>query len=174
MTIQEILQKVDNKTAAKKDLFEYYGVKNEEALQFAFEEKFKEPKLNGDYLNSTFEFIYEVRQKEKYNPIEEAYVYYAMILKALYDLDSDELKVIASILGAFKTVMLLEKILINKEEVVFFEKMYKKYLEKTENIYIKLNQILGSVNKLINDFDPKQLEKFSMELQSAINGLDIK
>ena len=174
MTKQEILNKIDNKQASKEDLLKYYQIKNEEQLEFALEEKLRIITQSGDFLNSAFKFIYETRQKQNYNPIEELYVFYAMILQALYNLDSDELKILAATLGAFKTVMLLDRILENKDEVVFFKKMYKQYVEKIESVYIKLNDILASVNKILNDFDPKQLEKFSGDLQKALNNLEVK
>jgi DNA repair ATPase RecN len=89
-------------------------------------------------------------------------------------MDSDELKILAATIGAFKTVMLLDKILENKDEVLFFKKMYKQYVERIENIYIKLNDILASINKILTDFDPKQLEGFSEDLKKAIDNLNIK
>jgi hypothetical protein len=174
MTKKEILEKIDAKQAGKEDLLKYYEIKNEEQLEFALEEKLRVITQSGDFLNSAFKFIYETRQKQTYNPIEESYVFYAMLLQGLYGIDSDELKILAATIGAFKTVMLLDKILENKDEVLFFKKMYKQYVERIENIYIKLNDILGSINKILTDFDPKQLEGFSEDLKKAIDNLNIK
>jgi hypothetical protein len=174
MTKKEILEKIDAKQAGKEDLLKYYEIKNEDQLEFALEEKLRVITQSGDFLNSAFKFIYETRQKQIYNPIEESYLFYAMLLQGLYGMDSDELKILAATIGAFKTVMLLDKILENKDEVLFFKKMYKQYVEKIENIYIKLNDILGSINKILIDFDPKQLEGFSEDLKKAIDNLNIK
>jgi hypothetical protein len=174
MTKEEILNKIDAKQAGKEDLLKYYEIKNEDQLEFALAEKLKEVNQSGDFLNSAFKFIYETRKKEVYNPIEEAYVFHAMILQGLYGIDSDELKILAATIGAFKTVMILDDLLDNKPEVLFFKKMYKQYVEKIESIYIKLNDILTSVNKVLTDFDPKQLEGFSKDLEKAISNLNIK
>jgi DNA repair ATPase RecN len=174
MTKQEILEKVDAKQVTKEDLLKYYQIKKDEQLEFALEEKLRIVTQSGDFLNSAFKFIYETRQRENYNPIEESYVFYAMILQGLYGIDSDELKILAATIGAFKTVMLLDKILQNKDEVLFFKNMYKQYVEKIENVYIQLNKILNSLNKILTDFDPKQLEGFSKDLEKAIGNLNIK
>jgi Na+/glutamate symporter len=174
MNKQEILNKIDNKQATIGDLLNYYEIKNEEQLEFALAEKLKQVNQSGDFLNSAFKFIYETRKKETYNPIEETYVFYAMVLQGLYGIDSDEIKILAATIGAFKTVMLLEIILENKNEVLFFKKMYKQYIEKIENVYLKLNDILASVNKILTDFDPKQLEGFSEDLKKAIGNLNIE
>jgi hypothetical protein len=174
MTKKEILEKIEAKQAGKEDLLKYYQIKSEEQLEFALEEKLRVVTQSGDFLNSAFKFIYETREKQTYNPIEESYVFYAMLLQGLYAIDSDELKILAATIGAFKTVMLLDKILENKDEVLFFKKMYKQYVERIENIYIKLNDILASINKILTDFDPKQLEGFSEDLKKAIDNLNIK
>jgi hypothetical protein len=174
MTKKEILEKIDAKQAGKEDLLKYYEIKNEDQLEFALEEKLRVITQSGDFLNSAFKFIYETRERQIYNPIEESYVFYAMLLQGLYGIDSEELKILAATIGAFKTVMLLDKILENKNEVLFFKKMYKQYVERIENIYIKLNDILASINKILTDFDPKQLEGFSEDLKKAIDNLNIK
>lgn len=173
MTKEEILKKIDEKVATKQDLFLYYGIKNEESLEFALEEKFKVVTESGDFLSSTFPFIYEARKQEVYNPIQEMYIYYVMVLKGLYNVDSDELKILAGTIGAFKAVMLLSKILDQKEEVIFFKKLLKEYVERVENVYFKLNQILASINKILTDFNPEQLEKFSGDLQKALGNLKL-
>jgi len=173
MTKEEILKKIDEKLATKEDLFLYYGIKNEQSIEFALEEKFKTVNQSGDFLSSTFPFIYEARKQEVYNPIQEKYIFYVMILKGLYDMDSDELKILAGTIGAFKTIMLLSKILDQKEEVIFFNQLLKQYIEKVESVYFKLNQILTSVNKILTDFSPEQLERFSGDLQKALGNLKL-
>jgi ERCC4-related helicase len=173
MNKEQAIQKIENKTFLQEDLLAYYQIKTVEALEFALEEKFKQVTQTGDFLNSAFKYVYDSRKVDQYNPIEEKYIFYAMILQGLYNLDSDEIRIIAAGIGAFKTVMLLDKILGQKEEVVFFEHMYKKYIERIENVYLKLNDILGSLNKFLNDFNPEQLEKFSGELQKALGNLKL-
>jgi hypothetical protein len=173
MNREELIQKIENKAFTQQDLLVYYGVKTVEALEFALEEKFKEVTQTGDFLNSGFRYVYESRKANEYNPIEEKYIFYAMVLQGLYNIGSDEIRIIAAGIGAFKTVMLLDKILGQKEEVIFFEKMYQKYVQRIENVYLKLNDILGSLNKVLNDFNPEQLEKFSGELQKALGNLKL-
>lgn len=174
MIKEEILKKVDEKIATKEDLFLYYGIRNEEAIEFALDEKLKTITQSGDFLSSTFSFIYEARKQEMYNPIQEMYIYYVMLLKGLYDIDSDELKILTGTIGAFKTIILLSKILDQKEEVIFFKKMFTQYVERIENVYFKLNEILTSFNKILTEFNPEQLEKFSGELQKALGNLKLE
>jgi hypothetical protein len=173
MNTEEILQKVENNTFKEKDLLDYYGIKSIEALEFALDEKFKAVTQKGDFLNSAFKYIYNVRKDADYNPIEEKYFFYAMVLQGLYNIGTEEIRILAAGIGAFKAVIILEKVLGQKEEVLFFEKMYKAYVEKTESIYLKLNDILVSINKVLNDFNPEQLEKFSGELQKALSNLKL-
>ena len=173
MNTEEILQKVENKTFEEKDLLAYYQIKTIDALEFALDEKFKVVTQKGDFLNSAFKYVYNVRKDNEYNPIEEKYFFYAMVLQGLYNIGTEEIRILAAGIGAFKTVMILEKILGQKEEVLFFEKMYRAYVEKTESIYLKLNEILGSFNKILNDYNPEQLEKFSGELQKALSNLKL-
>jgi ERCC4-related helicase len=171
MTKEEILQKAENKTIKEKDLLDYYKIKNIESLEFALEETFKEVTQTGDFLNAAFKYIYNSRLSKDYNPIEEKYFFYAMVVQGFYNFAAEEIRIIASVIGAFQTVMLLERLLENKQEVVFFTKMYKQYVEKIESPYLKLNEILSSVNKVLVDFSPEKLEKFSEDLKVALEKL---
>jgi hypothetical protein len=94
-----------------------------------------------------------------------------MVVQGFYNFAAEEIRIIASVIGAFQTVMLLERLLENKQEVVFFTKMYKQYVEKIESPYLKLNEILSSVNKVLVDFSPEKLEKFSEDLKVALEKL---
>jgi hypothetical protein len=164
MTLKELTAKIEEKTATKKDLFEFYQIKNEEVLLFALEEKMKDVKQNSDLLNTSFTFIYEARKKKEFNPLEELYFFYAVLVKALYNIDSDEVRAMSSLLGTFKTIMMLDELLENKKEVIFFKKMYKNYVERTESVYVKLNDFMAALTKVIEDFSPEKLEKITKEL----------
>jgi hypothetical protein len=168
MTLIDLIKKVDEKTATNNDLFEYYQVKNEDGFIFALEEKTKEAKNQTDLLSTSFAFIYEARSKKDFNPIEELYYFYAVILKGLYGIDSDEVKAIAYTLGTFKTVMFLDKILNNKDEVVFFKKLYHNYLDRKENIYFKIIDMFEHLQTLIADFKPEKIEEITKELMTKL------
>jgi ERCC4-related helicase len=171
MTKEEILQKTEDKTVTQKDLLDYYKIKNIESLEFALQETFKEITQTGDFLNAAFKYIYNSRLSKDYNPIEEKYFFYAMVAQGFYNFPAEEIRIIASVIGAFQTVILLERLLENKEEVLFFTKMYKQYVEKIESPYLKLNEILDSVNKALADFSPEKLQKFSEDLKGALEKL---
>jgi hypothetical protein len=173
MTKEEILQKAEQKTITQEDLLEYYKIKNLDALEFALEERFKEITQTGDFLNSAFKYIYSAREQEEYNPIQEKYFFYVMVAQGFYAFGAEDFRIIASVIGVFQTVMLMERILDQKSEVQYFGRMYKQYVEKIESIYLKLNQILLSVNKILQDFHPEQLQKFAGELETALKNLDI-
>jgi hypothetical protein len=174
MTKEQVLQKIEEKIFTEKDLMEYYQIKSLDALEFALEEKFKVVTKKGDFLNSAFSYIYTNRIQQDYNPIQERYFFYAMVLQGLYGIDSDEITIIAYIIGAFKTVMLLEKLLEKKEEVIFFQKLYNQYIEKTESVYLKLNELLSIVNNIFKDFKVDDLEKYTLELRKAVDKIAVE
>lgn len=149
MTLQEALEKVKQNEFLEEDLFAYFKVKNMDGLESALAQKFMKPEINNDYIGSAFKFIYQQRSKKDYNPLEENYLMIAMILKAFYNIESDELKLIAEGIGIFKTVYLLTKLLEEKEEVIYFKQLYKQYIERYEAIGIVMKEGFDDLNDFL-------------------------
>jgi hypothetical protein len=165
MTLQEALEKVKQNQFTEEDLFTYFKVKNIDGLEAALNQKISKTEINNDYIGSAFKFIYQQRAKKEYNPLEENYLMIAMILKAFYNIESDELKLIAEAIGIFKTVYMLTKLLEEKEEVIYFKQLYKQYIERYEAIGIvmkegfdDLNDFLISKSKELKIDDLKNLQ----------------
>lgn len=177
MTLQQALEKVKQKEFLEEDLFTYFKVKNMDGLESALAQKFTKLEINNDYIGSAFKFIYQQRSKKEYNPLEENYLMIAMILKAFYNIESDELKLIAEAIGIFKTVYLLTKLLEEKEEVIYFKELYKQYIDRYEAIGIvmkesfdDLNQFLVSKTKDMKIEDVKALQSQFEETVKKVVG----
>lgn len=149
MTLQEALEKVKENKFLEEDLFAYFKVKNIDGLESALGQRFTKLEINNDYIGSAFKFIYQQRSKQEYNPLEENYLMIAMILKAFYNIESDELKLIAEAIGIFKTVYLLTKLLQEKEEVIYFKELYKQYVERHEAIGIVMKESFNDLNEFL-------------------------
>lgn len=151
MTREEILKKIELQQAEEKDLFEYLGVRNIEGVEAALEEKFSKPEPNMNYIYEGFEFIYKARLQEKYSPLEEKYRYYSIVLPAFYGTQANESAIITGTLGVFQGLMFLEKLLKDKEEVKYFDELYKTYLSRKNDVGIILEENFDKLNKLIEE-----------------------
>jgi hypothetical protein len=149
MTLQEALEKVKQNQFLEEDLFNYFKVKNIDGLEAALGQRFIKAEINNDYVVSSFKFIYQQRAKKEYNPLEENYLMIAMILKAFYNMESEELKLIAEGIGLFKTVYILTKLLEEKEEVIYFKQLYKQYIERYEAIGIVMKESFDDLNEFL-------------------------
>lgn len=163
MTKQELLQKTQNDKITKEEVFEYFGVKNIDGLESVFAQKFDVANDNLSFLDGSLPYIYSFREKENFNPIEEQYMLYGIAAQGIYGVDMDEISIINGYFGPFRTLMMLEAILKDKPEVVFFEKMYNKYIARVEDmsyILVKgMRQILDFASKNLQNVDPEGLSK---------------
>lgn len=172
MTREEALKKIAESKFTKEDLLKYMGVKDIDSLEFALEEKFK-LNPNDGFINSSFEMVFNIRMKEQYNPLEEKYAFYAVIAEAFYGFNTDDLLILVKGIGLFMTIKLLEKLLENKDEVVYYNKMYQNYIIRKENIGLKLDKIINSIDNFIKGLNSIELEKLSQQLAQQIKEVDL-
>ena len=175
MTLEEALKKVENKDFKEADLFEYFGVKNKSGFEVFLEDKLNRPMVNNDFIISSFKFIYDQRLKDNYNPVEEDYLMTAMILKSFYMIDSDELKIIADVYGAFRAVFMINDFIKDIAEIKYFKSMYKQYVDKHESVAAVLKDSFKDLNNfLINktkDLDIEDLKKMQKTLEETMGRL---
>jgi hypothetical protein len=166
MELKELLEKAKMKTIKKEEVFQYFGVKNIEGLEMALSNRFDKPLEDLSYLDKSFSFLYESREKEDYSPIEEQYMFYALCSQGIYGMNIDEISLINGFFGPIRTVMILDNLLKDKPEVIFYNKLYKQYLERKENaIYL-----VSSGFKKVVDFAEKNLQNLDQaKMESLIN-----
>jgi hypothetical protein len=169
MEKQELLEKAKTKTITREDIFDYFGVKNMEGLESVFSNKFDQPKDNLSYLDGSLQYIYAVREKQDYSPIEEMYMFYGIAAEGIYGVSMDEISILNGYFGAFKVLMMLSAILKDKPEVAFFEYLYKKYIERKENITFMILDGVLKVVKFAQDnlgnLDEKKLQELISEFK---------
>jgi hypothetical protein len=171
MDKQELIKRIQKGAADENDLFAYYGVRNIDGFVAAIEDKTKTVKVNIEYLNGSFEFIFKARLKEEgYNPLEEKFYYYSMVLSSLYGFDLEEINIIITSLGLFKTSMLFDKIFKEREEVKYFDYLYKMYLDNQTGLKYVLKENADKLIKKIFD----SLEQFKMEDLEKISNTVLK
>jgi hypothetical protein len=175
MTLEEALQKVEKKEFKEADLFQYFGVKNKDGFEVYLEDKLSRPMVNNDYIISSFKFIYDQRLKDNYNPVEEEYLMTAMILKSFYMIDSDELKLIADVYGAFRAVFMVNNFVKDIAEINYFKGMYKHYVEKHESVAEVLKNSFKDLNDFLisktKDLDIEDLKKMQKTLEDTMGKL---
>lgn len=174
MTREEILKKIELQQAEEKDLFDYLGVRNIEGVEAALEEKFSKPEPNMNYIYEGFEFIYKARLQEKYSPLEEKYRYYSIVLPAFYGTQANETAIITGTLGVFQGLMFLEKLLKDKEEVKYFDELYKTYMQKKSDIGIIAEKGLQIILEKIDTLKIEDLQNLGNVVMSEIEKLATK
>jgi hypothetical protein len=152
MTKEEAMQLIEKKEFTIKDLFEVYSVKNIEGLEAYLEMRFDNIDVNNEYLVNSFKFIFETRDSENFNPLEEKYRYYAMILPGLFGMTPDNMQILVAGLGLFKTILILEKLLQEKEEVKYFDYLYKQYINEMYSIGRTANKYVKLLDKTLSEF----------------------
>jgi hypothetical protein len=168
MELKDLLEKAQARTITKEEVFQYYGVTNLEGLESVLALKFDNPKETLSFLDGSLDFIYTARKKKDYSPIEENYMLYGICAQGIYGVSMDEISILNGYFGAFRVLMILDAILKDKPEILFFKKLYKEYIERKENIVYTLTegvqQLLdfaiknlgnldeGKLNSMINDF----------------------
>jgi hypothetical protein len=152
MTKEEVMQLIEKKEFTQKELFEFYEVKNIDGLEAYLENRFDAVDVNNEYLVNSFKFIFETRESESFNPLEEKYRYYAMILPGLFGINPDNMQILVAGLGLFKTVLILDKLLQEKEEVKYFDYLYKQYIQEMYSIGRTANKYVKLLDKTLSDF----------------------
>jgi hypothetical protein len=175
MTKQEILERIQKGVADTDDLFDYYNVKNIDTFEMTLAEKTKNVNVNLEYLNGAFDFIYKAREKDVYNPIEEKFYYYSMLLSSLYGMQLDEINIIVRTLGLFQSCMLFDKIYKDKPETIYFADLYKTYVDNQTSLRSVVEEYYKKLSKLLSEnlknFKMEDLEKLGESVLSELDKL---
>lgn len=170
MNKEQLLQKAKDRTITKEEVLEYFGVKNTEGLEMALAQKFDQPKDNLSYLDGSLKFIYTTREKEDYSPIEEKYMFYGIVVEGIYGVSMDEISILNGYFGAFRLLMILDNILAEKPEVIFFKKLYNEFIQRQEHMtYVLMNgvkEIIKFVEKNFKNVDEKALAEMFTEFKN--------
>lgn len=152
MTKEEVMQLIQKKEFTQKELFEFYEVRNIDGLETYLQSRFDTIDVNNEYLVNSFKFIFETREAENFNPLEEKYRYYAMLLPGLFGINPDNIQILVAGLGLFKTILILDKLLQEKEEVKYFDGLYKQYIDEMYSIGRTANKYVKLLDKTLSDF----------------------
>jgi len=175
MELKELLEKAQERTISKEEVFEYFGVKNMEGLESVLSMKFDQPKESLSFLDGSLQFIYEAREKTEYNPIEEMYMFYGICAQGIYNVPMDEISILNGYFGAFRVLMMLENILKNKPEVNFFWGLYQKFIQRKEDMsYILkegIKQVVDFAMKNLGDLDEEKLSVLLTEFKQKAEEL---
>ena len=175
MTKEEAMQLIEKKEFTQKELFEFYEVRNIQGLETYLESRFDVIDVNNEYLVNSFKFIFETRESEAFNPLEERYRYYAMLLPGLFGINPDNMQILVAGLGLFKTILILDKLLQEKEEVKYFNNLYKEYVNEMYSIGRTANKYVKLLDKTLVDFLNKNgtesLSKIVQEFLQARSSL---
>jgi hypothetical protein len=169
MTIQEAAELIKESKFTEKELLQYYQIKSLDGLEPALEIKFDKENYNENFISSSFEFIFETRKSLKYNPLEEKYRFYSMVLPGLFGIYAEEVQMLAIVLGLFQTVMLLENILKEKDSVKYYKELYETYVKTELSIEKTVMVSLRDLEKTITDFLSKNdTEKLKTMLKDIV------
>lgn len=173
MTKEEVLQIIEKNEFTLAKMLEFYEVKNIDGLEVYFENRFDNVSINNEYLVNSFKFMFETREKEDFNPLEEKYRYYAMLLPGLYSIPSEHVEILVAGMGLFGAIMMLEKLLQGKVEVEYFNKLYKEYINEMYSIGRSTNKLIKLLDKTLSDFLANNgKEKLSEIVKEFINAKD--
>jgi hypothetical protein len=173
MTLEELLQTVEENKTTQEDVLKYFEVRNLDGLEIILEEKAAKPVFRLEFINESFEYIYAARNKEKYNPIEEEFFSFLAALPGLFDIEPEEINAIAKGLGLMETIIMLDKIFSKTKEFKYFEKMYAKYVAEKTNMYKLLDRSINELTKFLDDkignLNMDDLKKMGDELVSGLS-----
>jgi hypothetical protein len=160
MNREELLEKLKAEgPISKEDLFAYFNVKNIEGLEAALYEKSKDLKVNLEYINSSFVILFELHKREFFNPVEERFYYFSLLLPGLYDFLPEDINLIGRSLGAFEAIMMLDRVFEDRNEIKYYEKLYQKYLTNKNNVALLLDKHLENISKFLVE----KLQNIKME-----------
>lgn len=175
MTREELVQKAEDKTITKEEIFEYYGVKNMDGLESRLAAKFDTPSETLQFLDGSLQYIYNTRLSKNYSPIQEEYLFYAICAKGIYGVDTEEISILNGYFGPFKLLMMLDAILKDKPEVQYMRKLYAKHIERHENIGLIFKQgveeLVNFAVKNLGDLDERKLAEIFQEFKDKANEL---
>jgi hypothetical protein len=173
MTKEEILERIEKGVVDQTDLFDYYKIKNLEGLEMVIEEKIKKVKVNLEYLNGAFEFIFTARTKEAFNPLEEKFYFYSMLFPSLYGVALDEVNIIVRSLGLFQSCFMFDKIFENKSEYKYFQKLYQMFIDTKNSPRVLVDEYFNKVSTLVkNSIEELNIEKLQKVSDSIFEELN--
>jgi hypothetical protein len=175
MKLEELLEKVENDTIAKEHIFEYFQVKNIEGFELVFEDLAKNLKVSLEYINTSFPFIFTAREKENFNPIEEKFYYYSTVLPGLYGIEQKLINAIARAFGVFETILMFERIFKHKEEIKYYDSLYKNYVEHRQSLSTIAKAGLDKMSQFLDEkmdkLDMNDLRKLGKEIMGEFNNI---
>lgn len=173
MTKEEVLETIAKNEFTLAKMFEFYEVKNQDGLEAYFETRFDKVDFNNEYVINAFKFMFETRQKEDFNPLEEKYRYYAMVLPGIYGIPSEHVEILVAGMGLFTAMIMLEKLLQGKVEVEYFNKLYKEYINEMYSIGRATDKVVKLIGKTLDDFLKNNgAEKLNSIVKEFINAKD--
>ena len=117
--------------------------------------------------------MFETREKEDFNPLEEKYRYYAMLFSGLYSIPSEHVEILVAGMGLFGAIMMLARLLQGKVEVEYFNKLYKEYINEMYSIGRPTTKLIKLVEKTLDDFLKNNgAEKLNTIVKEFINAKD--
>ena len=97
-------------------------------------------------------------------------MFYGIVAEGIYGVPMDEISILNGYFGPFKVLMMLELILADKPEVLFFQKLYKQYIARKEDMtYVLINgvkEIIKFVEKNLKNVDEKALVEMFTEFKN--------
>lgn len=173
MTKEEVLEIIEKNEFTLEKMFEFYEVKNIDGLEAYLESRFDNIAVNNEYLVNSFKFMFETREKEDFNPLEEKYRYYAMILPGVFSIPSEHVEILVAGMGLFPAIMMLERLLQEKPEVQYFNKLYKEYTTEMYSIGRATQKLIKLVEKTLDEFiKDNGAEKLRTIVQDFISAKD--
>jgi len=158
MTLEELNDKVKKDEIKTEDIFQYFGVRNMEGLEMAIEEKARVVAPRIDYINASFPFIFAAREGQ-YNPVQEKFFYFTTVLPSFYDIQPEEVNAMARAFGVFPTILMLDRIFKDREEIKYYNELLKDYYEYKES----LSRVMQEGFKDIAKFLDNKLKDFKLE-----------
>jgi hypothetical protein len=179
MNREELLEKLKAEgPISKEDLFAYFNVKNVEGLEVVLYDKSKEAKVNMEYINSSFVILYQLRKKEFYNPVEERFYFFSLILPGLYGFLPEEVNLLGRSLGVFEAIMFLDSVFEEKAEIKYYEKMYQNFINNKNDLSIFLERQVDTVYEFLSekmkDLKMEDLEKLGKNIMGELNNFTNK
>lgn len=173
----EELNKKENVT--EQEVFDYFEVEDKEELKSFIMNKCvnadSSNDINGDMLYVGLDQIYERFEESEYNTIQERTMFFAVVLNAFGILNISEFMLMVSAVSPFEILVILERELGEKEEIVYYRKLYNEYKANQEKISLIVKNSLERFNILleenIQDFDPEKLDSLVSQAQKDLEKL---
>lgn len=150
----EELSKKDN--ATKEEILNYFEIKSpKEALVYIENKIFQstEEDIDNAVLYQGLERVLETSVNTDHNPISERLALINIFLQGYYNIDMRETSLFIDLLGAYNYLRRVESILQEKEEFIYYEKLYNKLVERRSDIGLTVNEFLGKLEEKVDSLD---------------------